>query len=146
MKNKIKTVLYTFVFVTTCVLFATALFTTIFNAESGVVGTDTLWQILGVSGLCSAGSLIYPEHDVGKKTIVCLKIVHYIYVNVVVLGCGIRFDWFDRNSIPMVVAMVMLIAGIFLAVSAVMWKSAKNKAILMNERLVEYQNRNAEEN
>lgn len=146
MKNKIKTVLYTFAFVTTCVLFATAFFTTIFYGKSGEVGTDTLWQILGVSGLCSAGSLIYPEHEVSKRTLALLKALHYVYVNVVVLGCGIWFGWFQANSIPMVGAMVLMIAVIFLGVSAVMWKSAKNTATLMNERLAEYQNRNAEEN
>lgn len=146
MKNKIKTVLYTFAFVTTCVLFATAFFTTIFNGESGEVGTDTLWQILGVSALCSVGSLIYPEHEVGKKAVAVLKTVHYIYVNVVVLGCGIWFGWFQADSISMVVVMVLMIGVIFLGVSAVMWKSAKNTATLLNERLAEYQNRNGEEN
>lgn len=146
MKNKMKTVLYTFAFVTTCVLFATAFFTTLFFGESGEVGTDTLWQILGVSGLCSVGSLIYPEYEVSKRTALLLKTVHYIYVNVVVLGCGVWFGWFRADSIPMVVVMVLMIAAIFLTVSAVMWRSAKNTANLMNERLAEYQNRNTEEN
>lgn len=146
MKNKIKTVIYTFAFVTTCVLFATALFTTIFNQKSGVVGTETLWQILLVSGLCSAGSFIYPEYEVSKKVAVMLTIFHYVYVNIVVLVCGVWFGWFDVNNFFMVVTMVLLIAVIYIVVSAMMWKNAKNTASQMNERLEEFRNRNTEEN
>lgn len=146
MKNKIKTVLYTFAFVTTCVLFATALFTTVFGGKAGTVGTETLWQILLVSALCSAGSFIYPDYEVSKRVAAILTISHYIYVNVMVLGCGIWFGWFDVSNIFMVVTMVLLIAVIYIVVSAVMWKSAKKTATLMNERLEEYRNRKEEEN
>lgn len=145
MKNRMKTALYTFAFVTPCVLFATALFTTVF-VETSNVGTDTLWQILQVSVLCCAGSLIYPEHEVSKRVAVILTIAHYIYVNVIVLGCGVWFKWFDVSNIFMVAAMFFLILVIYIVVSVILWKKASDTATLMNERLKEYRNRNAEEN
>lgn len=144
MINRIKTVLYTFVFVTTCIVFASALFTTVFW-ETSDIGTEMLWQILIVSALCSLGSLIYPDYEVSKKPAVFLTILHYIIVNVVVLGCGLWFEWFFADNIRMIVVMLLLIAVIYFLVAAIMWKRAADMANLMNERLLEYQSRNAEE-
>lgn len=140
MINRIKATLYTFVCVTTCIVFASALFTTIFWQESDI-GPEMLWQILIISALCSLGTMIYPDYEVTKRRAVCLTVLHYIIVNVVVLGGGILFGWFDADNLFMVLLMLLLIAVIYFLVSAIMWKRAENMASLMNEKLAEYRSR-----
>lgn len=140
MINRIKATLYTFVCVTTCSVFAAALFTTIFWQESDI-GAEILWQILMVSALCSLGTMIYPDYEVTKRKSVLLTVLHYIIVNVVVLGGGILFGWFDADNLQMVLLMLLLIAIIYCLVAAVLWKRAADVAALMNEKLTEYQSR-----
>ena len=58
---------YVFVCVTTCVLFVTAVYVTIFF-QKAVFGVEILWQILWVSFLCSIANIFYPQREVSKKT------------------------------------------------------------------------------
>lgn len=140
MINRIKATLYTFVCVTTCIVFAAALFTTVFWKEASI-GNEMLWQILIVSALCSLGTMIYPDYEVTKRRAVFLTVLHYIIVNVVVLGGGILFGWFDADNLLMVLVMLLLIAVIYFLVAMIMWKRAADVAIIMNEKLAEYQSR-----
>ncbi|MDE7232283.1 MAG: DUF3021 family protein, partial [Lachnospiraceae bacterium] len=66
-------------------------------------------------------------------------ILHYIYTNAVVLGCGIWFEWFYADNPAMVLGMVVVIAMVFLLVSVIVWNKNKKMAALMNERLKGYQ-------
>ena len=137
--KKIKDIFYTFVCVTTCVVFATALYTSIF--WPGVaLDSSILWKILMVSFLCSLGILVYPEREVGKHLMLCIILLHYVWVNIVVLGCGLWFEWFLSDNLWQVLGMVLLIAVIFAIVSLVCWKRGKQMAALMNTKLKEYQN------
>lgn len=140
MVNRIKATLYTFVCVTTCIVFAAAIFNTVFFPGS-YMETEMLWQILIISVLCSLGTMIYPDHEVTKKKAVFLTVLHYIIVNIVVFGGGILFGWFYAANPAMVLTMLLLIAVIYFLVSAVMWKRAADTAVLMNEKLAEYQSR-----
>lgn len=140
MIKRIKATLYAFVCVTTCIVFASALFTTIFW-QGSAIGTEMLWQILIISALCSLGTMIYPDYEVTKGKEVFLTLIHYIIVNVVVMGGGLMFGWFDADNLLMVLLMLLLIAVIYFLVSAVMWKRAADMAVLMNEKLAEYQSR-----
>lgn len=136
--KRIKDMFFVFVCVTTCVLFVTALYITVFWPHESL-GVKILWQILVVSLLCSIVFAIYPQREVGRNTMVLLYIVHYVITNVIVLGCGVWFGWFYVDNLPMVLAMLFAIAAIFVLVSVVMWKRGKQQAALMNERLRMYQ-------
>lgn len=81
----------------------------------------------------------YPRREVGKGAMMCIYIGHYVLTNAVVLGCGLWFQWFYIDNLPMVLAMLMAIAVVFVLVSAVMWRRGKKQAELMNERLRLYQ-------
>ena len=98
-----------------------------------------LWQILVVSFLCSVVTFFYPRREVGKKAMLSIYICHYVLTNAIVLGCGIWFEWFYIDNLPMVLAMLLAIAVIFALVSAVAWRRGKQQAELMNERLQKYQ-------
>jgi len=136
--KKLKTLLFTFACVTTCVVFVTAVYTAVFWPRASF-GSGILWQILFVSLLCSLGIYIYPEREVSKRAALLLHFGHYLVVNVVVLGCGIWFEWFYADNFWMVSGMVAAIALVFFLVSAVLWKRDRQMAVLMNERLKEYQ-------
>ena len=137
--SRLKNVFFVFVCVTTCVLFVTALYITIFWPQQEKVGVDILWQILTVSFLCSVMVALYPQREVSRKVMLLVFISHYIVTNVIVLGCGVWFEWFYADNLPMVLGMIFAIAVVFVLVSAVAWKRGKQQAALMNERLRMYQ-------
>ncbi|MDE7479289.1 MAG: DUF3021 domain-containing protein [Lachnospiraceae bacterium] len=139
--KRLKDTFFVFVCVTTCVLFVTAVYITVFWPQVEL-GVKILWQILGVSLLCSIAFLIYPQREVSRKVMMFLHIVHYLVTNIIVLGCGIWFGWFYVDNLPMILAMLFSIAAVFVLVSIIMWKRGKQQAALMNERLRMYQQEN----
>lgn len=141
MLKRLKDVCYVFACVTTCVIFVTAVYIKVFWPQQASLDKDILWQILFVSFLCSLGILIYPEREVSGRVMMVLYALHYAEVNAVVLGCGIRFQWFYPNDLPMVLGMVIPIALVFILVSVITWNRNRKMAALMNKRLEEYQQR-----
>lgn len=138
MLRRLRDAFYVFVCVTTCVLFVTALYITVFWKQA-VLGVEILWQILSVSFLCSIVTFFYPQREIGKKAMMILYVGHYVLTNGIVLGCGMWFGWFYADNLPMVLAMLLAIAVIFVMVSVVAWRRGKQQAALMNERLRRYQ-------
>lgn len=128
--------------VTTCVVFAVAIYCRIFFLGLNFK-EDMLWQILFVSLLTSAGTLMYND-DIKKNSMKVRCIIHYLMVNVIVVGCGIWFEWFRTDNLAQVIGMLVLIAIIFSTVSFVSWRKVANEAQLMNQRLAEYQGKGEE--
>ena len=75
--ERLKDMFFVFVCVTTCVLFVTAMYITVFWQQA-VLGVEILWQILVVSFQCSVGTFVYPRREVGKNA----KLSKYISNNV----------------------------------------------------------------
>lgn len=144
MLKRLKDLCYVFACVTTCVTFVTAVYLEVFWTNQASLTADILWQILFVSLFCSLGIMIYPEREVSGRMLLLLYILHYIEVNVVVLGCGIWFEWFYPDDLPMVLGMVAAIAIVYVLVTAVKWNRDRKMAEHMNERLEEYQRREKE--
>ncbi len=136
--GKLKLFTEMFASITTCVAFATAIFTTfLFPVEE--VPSSILWQIMATSFLCAASSMIYSRE---RKPVGFLLFFHYLCINVIVLGAGYFFEWYDVGQISNVIAMVILIAVIYAIVSLIFWKKGVKDAEQMNRRLQEYQKRN----
>lgn len=139
--KKLKGLLFVFECVTTCVVFVTAVYITIFWPEVSLE-VDILWEILLISFFTSLGACLYSKEEASKKAIIIGHLVYYVYCNIVVLGCGIWFEWFYADNLAMVFGMVLAIAVVFLLVSIASvaeWKREKKLAALMNERLKGYQ-------
>ncbi|MBP3604543.1 MAG: DUF3021 family protein [Lachnospiraceae bacterium] len=134
---RLKVLLDVFTKVTTCVVLGVAVYCMIFFPELNF-DTDIMWQILLVSFLTSAGTLMYTD-DITKNSMKIRCVIHYFMVNVIVVVCGLWFEWFYADNLPQVIGMLVLIAIIYLFVSVVTWKSVMKEAELMNERLAEYQ-------
>lgn len=141
--KKLMDLLFTFICVTTCVVFVTAMHITVFTPQA-CLGVEILWQMLAVSFLTSLGVYFYPD-EASVGTTLIRYILHYIYCNAVVLGCGLWFGWFDVDNLPTVFGMLIAIAFVFFLVSAVVWNRSRKEAALMNERLKGYQQEGEDE-
>ncbi len=128
-----------FLMVNACVEIAVAFFTTAVNPAE-TVETAVLWQIPLVSLLCTLGNLFYPGNRTMKRRERWVRIaVHYLYINVVVLGAGYLFRWFQFSRFKSVAAMVLTITLIFGLVSLAFWTKSDREARWLNQRLEEYQ-------
>lgn len=135
--GKLKTFFDVFTTVTTCVVFGVGVYCGVFFPRIQF-GMEMMWQILLVSLLTSVGTLMYTD-ELSKKITKIQCVLHYLLVNIIVVVCGIRFDWFNTDDLAQIIGMLILIAVIFLAVSIVSWKKVMKEADLMNKRLAEYQ-------
>ena len=139
--RRLRFLLHTFSMVMTGVVLAVAVFTTVI-APTETVEAALLWQMLLVSGLCTLTALIYPwDREMGKVETIVRTMVQYVLVNVIVLGGGILFYWYDTSKLYSVAGMVLSIAIVFGAVAAGSWKRAALDAARMNEKLERYQER-----
>lgn len=136
--RKMRFLVNIFSMVTSCVVIAVAVFTTMINPTERIEAV-ILWQIPGVSAVITFVSLIYPwDRPMGKLETVVRKMVHYVLVNLIVLASGALFDWYDPKNAGSVIAMVVTIAVIFVLVSGIAWSRSARDAKQMNERLKEY--------
>ena len=136
--RKIKEIFLTFCMITTGIVFATLIYVMIFY-EMNDLGADILWQILVTSFLCSLGNLIHPMREVGKRRFKVDILLHYLYINAVVLGTGDYFEWFDFSVPSMTLGMMALIIIVFIVVSAAIWTMETRESRRLNEKLQEYQ-------
>ena len=138
LKRKLGFLLNIFSMITSCMVIAVALFVTVLNPTERIEAV-ILWQIPAVAALISLTTLIYPwDKPLKKAETTMRKVFHYIMVNVIVLGAGFVFEWYDPKSIGSVTAMLVTIAVIFAVVSGISWGRSARDAKRMNERLQEY--------
>lgn len=140
--RKLRFLLQVFCMVTTCVVIAVALFTTVINPVESVEPV-IMWQIPVVSLSTALGSLIYPwDRKMGKLELKIRIGAHYLWVNLVVLGAGVLFDWYQITRPGSVISMIFAVAVIYSVVSIGSWTKSARDAKQMNEKLKEYQNGN----
>lgn len=135
--ERLKGFLLTFVCITTAVVFATAVYITVFWKEA-VLGVEILWQILIVSFTCCFGVFIHPKKELSKRKFLIHAIIQYLYTNIIVLGSGIYFEWFYIDQFPMVAGMFIMIAIIFVGITLFLSHRDKQLATGLNEKLEEY--------
>jgi len=137
-RRKMRYLIDIFSMVTTCMVIAVAVFTSIINPIERIEAV-ILWQIPAVSAAIALTTLIYPwDIYLGKRKIAVRTAVHYILVNAIVLGTGVLFGWFDPRDIRSDIAMVVTIAVIYAIVSGISWTRSARDAKKMNEKLKEY--------
>lgn len=127
-----------FSMVTTFVMIAVAMFTTVFFPADAITPA-VLWQIPAVSMLCTLGSLIYPNRSMSRPERWIRILVHYLYINAIVLVAGVFFEWYHVSNLQSVFFMVFTVTIVFAIVSVLSWNKASKDAKQMNEKLLEYQ-------
>lgn len=136
--RKIEFIFRIFSTVTVCVVAAVALFTTVIDPVD-FLSPATLWQILLVSFLCALGTLIHFGRRTPGKIEMGIRIfLHYLWVNLIVLGAGLCFGWYSTDHLSSVLSMELSIAVIFAIVLAAGMTKSSREAKRMNERLKEY--------
>ena len=137
--RKIRFLLRTFTMVLTGVVFAVGVFTMIINPTE-TVETKLFWQMPLVSALCALTSLIYPwDREMSKTEVIVKTLIHYVLVNMIVLGGGAFFDWYNPCQFHNIAAMMLSIVLIFAVVTVISWRKSAVDAARMNEKLEEYQ-------
>ena len=131
--------LLTFCMVTTGSVFVCAAYNNIFWPQGTLLDSNILWQLLAMAFVCSLGNFIHPYREISRRRATFNKGLHYVYINVVVLGSGYWFGWMDIENIFMLAAMVVGILAVFMVVSFVIWRLHKRESENLNRKLSEYQ-------
>lgn len=138
-KKRIVELLLTFCMVTTGSVFVCAVYNNIFWAHDTLLNADILWQLLALAFMCSLGNFIHPYREISRRRTGFNKVLHYLYINVVVLGCGYGFEWMDKDNVPMLIVMIFGILIVFVVVSFVIWRMHTRESENLNRKLREYQ-------
>lgn len=138
-KKRMVELLLTFCMVTTGSVFVCAVYNKIFWPYDSSLDENILWQLLALAFLCSMGNFLHPYREISRKRGLIEKVVHYLYINAVVLGCGYGFGWIDKDNVPMLIVMLLGIFLVFAVVSFVVWRLHARESENLNRKLREYQ-------
>ena len=130
-----KKVIQTFFYVLSGSIMSTAFFMTIFLKDL-YFNVEVIWQVIVMAAITSLGTLIYhSKGEISKKRMRLRHIVHYTYINVVVLGCAVIWKWVNIYRITQIITMVLLVAGVYFSVTTAMFRHEKKLAENINQRL-----------
>lgn len=138
MRKRLYAMMSLYTKITTGILFVAAVYISVFYGWEEELGVEILWQILGLAGACTLGSLLLPadgEQEVSKKSMLARIVGYYVYVNVIVLLCGFLFGWFSFGNWKQVLGMVMAIAFVYLTIGVISSWLGHREAERMNQKL-----------
>lgn len=139
MWNRIKEFVRTYAYVVLGVIISTATFITIFYPGISL-SVALLWQILACSFVCTLGNILWWMTRRLSKTEVIIRIaIHYLYINVVVFGSAILFNWIDYDNPVMIISMFVMVLVVFVVVFLATWYYGKRISDMMNRGLKAYQ-------
>ncbi len=128
--------------VTVGVVFVTAVYIPVFYGWETEIYANILWQILFLSAVCALGSMILPlegEKEVSRISMFVRIILYYVYINVVVLGLGLFYEWFTFRNGWQVLGMELAITFVYGMVAFISYRSQCREAKRMNQKLKEIQ-------
>ena len=133
--ESVKKVIQTYFYVLSGSIISTAIFMTIFLPDL-YFNVEVIWQVIVVAAITSLGTLIYrTKREISKNQMRIRHIIHFTYINVVVLGCAIIWKWININCLSQFITMVLLVAGVYFSVTAAMFSNEKRIAESINQRL-----------
>ncbi|MCH5262088.1 MAG: DUF3021 family protein [Lachnospiraceae bacterium] len=139
MWNKIKEFVRTFAYVVLGVEISTTTFITIFYPGI-LLSVALLWQILACSFVCTLGNILWwTTRRLGKTEIIIRIVIHYVYINFVVFGSALLFNWIDYDNPVMIISMFVMVLVVFIAVFFSIWYYSKRISEMMNQGLKAYQ-------
>ena len=119
---------------------AAAAYITIFWGTEAKISAMILWQVLIVSAVCSVPVLLFAADngkELSKRGMFVRQFLYFLVVNVVGLGLGSLFDWFEFRNVSMVLVMEAMIIAVYALVNVVSYLSDRAAAQNMNEKLQE---------
>ncbi|MGF7141602.1 fatty acid desaturase [Anaerotaenia torta] len=131
----LKSIIHTFFYVLSGSVLCTAVFMTIFLPKLYFT-VEIIWQVIISSAIAASGGLIfYSRKELSKKQMKLRLIINYMYINAVVLGCAFLWEWVNYRRISQVITMILLIAGVYISITAATFNREKKVAEDMNQKL-----------
>lgn len=136
--NFIKNLIRTFIYILAGITICTAIFITIFLPNAQLT-YHLFWQIIGMSAVCTIGSLIYYSKKEPSKSFMAFRIlIHYLYINIVVLSGSIFLEWVQPEKIWEMIAMLILISIVYFCIMLALFRQEEKTAKDLNKRLRKY--------
>jgi len=138
--QELKEAMKYFFMITVLILIAATIYISVFYGPGASVQVIFLWQILLVSFLSSLSRMMFYAREnrtLGRKEYWFRWFLCYGYVNVVNLGFGLCFGWFDVSSLPMLAGMLVCILLVFLTVALVVYLVDSKTTQEINQKLKE---------
>lgn len=137
MKEYIKNTLYAFCLVNTGSMLGAALFISIFYSRE-IKYDNILWRIASISLIIAIiNTALFSKDKLSKKEFMLRTILHYILVNIVVIGSAYIFEWIN-NSMSQIISLIIIILAVYVFVFLLTYQSDKQAAEKLNERISEY--------
>lgn len=133
MKN-VKSMLFRFAVVLSCICIAVPLFDIILDGVSYDIDIMLL-QIVLLSLLTALGDLILGDINLTSGFHFVRLAVHYVYINVLVIGFGCIVGWFDYKNPIEIVAIAVIILLIYIVNVIATYLRALSVSKKINERL-----------
>ena len=131
----LKNILMTFFFVLSGSILSAAVFITIFFPTASL-SVLMLWEVIASSVLTSLGNLFYiSKKEISKKQMKLRKILHYIYINFIVVGIALLCGWVEDSKILQIIVLLILISAVYFTVSVLMFKQEEKTAEYINKQL-----------
>lgn len=141
----IKKIFVTFFYVLAGSTISCTIFLSIFVLED-VPARELLWQLIATSAICSLGTLVYySKKEIDKSKMKLRILLHYLYINMVVIGTGFVWEWISIKIISQIITLIILIAIAYISIMILMFQQEKKVAELFNERLSKFQKANQSE-
>jgi predicted neutral ceramidase superfamily lipid hydrolase len=133
--DNMKKVIQTYFYVLSGSIISAAIFMTIF-LQDAYFNVEVIWQVIIMAAATSMGILIFQsKREISKKQMILRQIIHYAYINVVVLSCAMLWRWVDIHQITQIIALILLVAGVYFSVTTAMFSNEKRIAESINQRL-----------
>ena len=136
--EKVKEIAFTFAWVTTFIVLANAIMTTVYYEPGDSIPVYSLWAIIGVTFLTSLGNLLYWRRDMSTKSFLIRKIIHFIYILSVVMGLGGFLGWVKWEDPINALIIAVIVTLIFIIVFALNIVRDKCQAQAMNKQLEQF--------
>jgi hypothetical protein len=131
----LKKIMFTFIYILAGITISASIFITIFIPDI-LFSIHLLWQIIGMSAVCSCGNFIYlSRNDLGKQQMKLRIILHYLYINVVVLTGAFLWEWLIPGYTIQILVMFLLIAAVYSAITIITFRQEERTAEKLNIRL-----------
>lgn len=141
--KNIKSGLFYFAITTVVVVCVASAYIMICLGPDAYFNVSVLWQIILVSLLTSQSHLFFynkNNRELSGGQFAIRFLIVYVYVNVVVLGLGYLFRWFDPESISTVLGMVVTILVATIVVMFIAFCYDSKTADEINKKLRERNN------
>lgn len=139
MKEFLKKLIQSFFIITTGSLFATTIFIT-FLVPNDTFGVEVLWQVILISLFTTPLSfLFYSSKELSKKGALIRQAIHYLLLNLVLVGCGLTFEWFSLCELEKVLFFLALVFSVYLVVWFACFTENAKDARTLNEKIKAYQ-------